>query len=230
MDKFDFVCISLKTRLDRQESMKCLFQKLGILDRVTWWLVDKHPKAGVYGCFESHFNIWQKHGSKEFLCVFEDDLALVEQPKDFFDALSHIPELTSNGIRIVNLAPSPFYVTETLKYGFDRGYFSDTAAYVIPRKHLPEVIEHVRPHFGIAIDVAMFDLPSIGRSIFRQNESPSDIMDTPYYTLGKETRESIGATFPGFGLMVISFLKYTRSDPKYRNEENIPAEIVDRRS
>ena len=228
LNRFDFVCISLKNRKDRQKHMEGLFRRLKILDRITWWLVDKHPTGGVYGCFESHLNVWKRHGNREFLFVFEDDINLVDPGGviEFHNVLSCIPELDYS---IINCAPSPLYITGSYKHGFDSGYFLDTAAYVIPRKHLPRVIRHVEPHFGIPIDIATFDLPSVGREIFRQIGDTSDILDGPYYAWRKETRESISKTFPGFGLIVITVLKLIRSDPSYRNEKAIPSQIVDRR-
>ena len=223
LDRIDFVCISLKHRTDRHDHMRSVFKKLNIADIVTWWLVDKHPTSGVYGCFESHFNIWQKFGTKEYLCIFEDDIdGTVEE---FYNALYMLDTVDA---KIINLAPSVIYAPEFYDYQFNRGYFFDLAAYIIPRRYLPEVIGHVRPHFGIPIDIATVDIDTVGRSVFGQIDLPSDISD-PYLKMRKYIRETISTVLPGFGLIVISALKASRSDPYFRDECRIPDKIVDRR-
>ena len=102
LERIDFVCISLRSRHDRQEHMKQVFTKLGILDRVKFWLVDKHPKGGIYGCFESHFNVWSKHGIKDYLCIFEDDID--GDPAIFHDTIKNLPNLDA---MVINIGPSP---------------------------------------------------------------------------------------------------------------------------
>ena len=80
---FDFVCVTLDSRRhDRGKSSMELFKKLNIAHLMNWWIVDKHPDGGVYGCFESHVSVWEsKEFTKPFLCIFEDDLGLNEECK-----------------------------------------------------------------------------------------------------------------------------------------------------
>jgi len=203
--------------------MKCLFRLLNI--EVDWWIVDKHPEGGIYGCFESHLNIWEKYGTKKYLCVFEDDIELINGVDEFYHALSVVPSLDA---KVISLGPSAVYVKEKLKNGFSRGFFLDLAAYIIPRKYLPDVIEHVKPHFGIHIDIAMLGLPTVARQIFRQNDSPSDNCHDSFMLL-KKAREIAAFSLPGVGDLIVNYLILRRSNPKYREEEKIPPLIVDRR-
>ena len=67
-------CINLKTREDRYKSSKRIFDKYDI--PVQYFQVDKHPKGGAYGCFDSHIKIIRKaysEGANQVL-IFEDDI------------------------------------------------------------------------------------------------------------------------------------------------------------
>jgi GR25 family glycosyltransferase involved in LPS biosynthesis len=70
----DIVCINLKTRIDRRKWSEHIFSSLNIPYR--FYLTDKSPKGGRYGCFESHINVIREAYNKGHsnILIFEDDL------------------------------------------------------------------------------------------------------------------------------------------------------------
>ncbi len=71
-------CISVASRVDRQETAKQVFAELGILQRVEFVLVQKHPSNPEEGIFESHLQCLSrgvKEGGKHIL-IFEDDISI----------------------------------------------------------------------------------------------------------------------------------------------------------
>jgi GR25 family glycosyltransferase involved in LPS biosynthesis len=74
---FDRVyCISLKDRTDRREAAKREFARVGLLDRVEFVIVDRHPTDSEQGIFESHMSCVRAGlaaGAQRIL-IFEDDV------------------------------------------------------------------------------------------------------------------------------------------------------------
>lgn len=117
-----FVCISLQECEDRRENIKVLFRELNILDKIIFWIVDRHPNGGTYGCFESHYNIWTTNEIKtKYLCVFEDDLSCFENMKTtckrFKRLLKFLKQNTVDS-DLINLEPGSGY------YGNESIFFS----------------------------------------------------------------------------------------------------------
>ena len=48
------ICINLKERDDRMENAQKEFDKVGLGQMVEFLRVDRHPRGGSYGCFDSH--------------------------------------------------------------------------------------------------------------------------------------------------------------------------------
>lgn len=75
MDFFDdIICINMKHRDDRREHMRMMMKQLDIPFR--FYLAERNPKGGIYGCFESHINVIKQcydTGCKHIM-IFEDDL------------------------------------------------------------------------------------------------------------------------------------------------------------
>jgi GR25 family glycosyltransferase involved in LPS biosynthesis len=69
----DIVCINLDISHDRKKHAQHYFDKLGIPGR--FFTATKHPKGGMYGCFDSHIQILQEAYDKGLnnILVFEDD-------------------------------------------------------------------------------------------------------------------------------------------------------------
>ncbi|RUM40675.1 MAG: hypothetical protein DSY80_09890 [Desulfocapsa sp.] len=71
-------CISVDSRVDRRETAKEAFVKLGIMDRVEFVLVQKHPTNPEEGIFNSHLHCLSrglKEGGEHIL-IFEDDIVV----------------------------------------------------------------------------------------------------------------------------------------------------------
>lgn len=69
-------CISIDTRLDRRAEAKKQFTAVGLLARVEFVLVKKHPEDQEKGIFQSHIHCLQKgveSGARHIL-LFEDDI------------------------------------------------------------------------------------------------------------------------------------------------------------
>lgn len=76
-DFFDHIhCISLTNRTDRRDEAAAQFARVGLADRVQFWLVEKHPDDSEQGIFESHMGCLRhalQAGAKTIL-IFEDDI------------------------------------------------------------------------------------------------------------------------------------------------------------
>ena len=71
-----FYCISLDERGDRRAEAKRQFGKIGLLGRVEFLIVKKHPHNIEQGIFESHLTCMKKGilAGAETIVVFEDDI------------------------------------------------------------------------------------------------------------------------------------------------------------
>ena len=69
-------CISLAHRLDRQEEARAQFAAVGLVDRVEFLIVEKHPVDCEQGIYESHLKCMRKGiaAGAERIMVFEDDI------------------------------------------------------------------------------------------------------------------------------------------------------------
>lgn len=72
--QFDAIyCITLKENIDRQASATVIAHQLGI--PLQFFRVDRHPRGGRYGCFESHVELirFLYHRGARSALIFEDD-------------------------------------------------------------------------------------------------------------------------------------------------------------
>ena len=69
-------CISLDGRFDRREEAKKQFAKVGLLDRVEFVVVQKHPVSPKEGCYQSHIACMRKAiaADSKHILIFEDDI------------------------------------------------------------------------------------------------------------------------------------------------------------
>lgn len=98
-DYFDRIyCISLTERIDRQEEAKAQFNAVGLLDRVEFVLVDKHPVDCEQGIYESHLLCMKKglDAGAATILIFEDDICFDRfRPgtlRDAIDFMSTAPD------------------------------------------------------------------------------------------------------------------------------------------
>ena len=71
-------CISIDTRIDRRTEAKKQFKRVGLLERVEFLHVARHPENPEKGIFQSHMKCLQKglqEGANHIL-IFEDDILI----------------------------------------------------------------------------------------------------------------------------------------------------------
>lgn len=76
---FDAIyCISIAARHDRRQSAERQFEKLGILSRVEFVLVEKHPTNQEEGIYQSHMECLRRglQAEAQHILVFEDDILI----------------------------------------------------------------------------------------------------------------------------------------------------------
>lgn len=176
----DFVCISLDFRKDRRDRIKPFFSRLGILDQVNWWIVQKHPSGGIYGCFESHYSVWNNQEfTKPYLCVFEDDITEINETsrERFTHLLANIKETDLYGYDFINLEPKLGYITRKVTDNIFEGYFLDLGCYLIKRAAIPRISANIRNLYGMDVDIALYNACrylGVFPQIFQQYENDSD--------------------------------------------------------
>lgn len=80
-------CISVDRRQDRRESAATEFRRIGILSRVEFVIVSRHPEDHEQGIFESHLECMKRGtaaGAKT-LAIFEDDIVFDRYTVDTLD-------------------------------------------------------------------------------------------------------------------------------------------------
>ncbi len=87
-------CISLVERSDRREEAKAQFKAVGLLEKVEFFLVNKHPFDCEQGIYESHILCMKKglHADAANMVIFEDDIC--------FDRFA--PETLRNSIDFIS--------------------------------------------------------------------------------------------------------------------------------
>lgn len=154
----DIVCINLATRSDRRSYAQSVFQKFHIPAR--FHLVEKHPKGGMYGCFDSHIQVI-KHAydsGKNNLLVFEDDLLPTETYSD--DHVKHAIQFMKESkdweimyfgyfVFNYNLNPNKCYLNAEVVYPHVVKYnpFA-THAYCLNRKGMEKILNKHLSYIG----------------------------------------------------------------------------------
>ncbi len=184
-----FVCITLEESADRRKSIRVIFEKLGILDKVIFWQVNRHPGGGIFGCFESHYNVWTtKEIRTKYVCVFEDDLSYFSTEKEsckrFHKLLNFIEEGNYPDCDFINVEPGSGYYdhNEDESVFFSKnsmneirsGYTTRTGCYIGEKSKLEQLAKKIKPYYGIDIDIALYgivNMYSLVVPIFRQDKS-----------------------------------------------------------
>lgn len=80
--KYQYYCINLFERQDRYEKMVKVFNENGL--EVKFIRNSKHPKGGIYGCFDSHIQCIKDayNNNLDYCIVFEDDNNIYPNCKD----------------------------------------------------------------------------------------------------------------------------------------------------
>lgn len=91
-------CISLDERTDRREEAKIQFSRVGLLERVEFALVKKHPRDCEQGIYESHMTCIRNalQADARNILIFEDDILFERFSrstlKHCVDFLSTVPD------------------------------------------------------------------------------------------------------------------------------------------
>lgn len=91
-------CISIDQRIDRREQSKKQFADVGLLERVEFVIVAKHPENREKGIFESHICCLRKglETGAEHILIFEDDVFFQKfDARSLDEACSHLGSSTN---------------------------------------------------------------------------------------------------------------------------------------
>lgn len=173
-------CINLKTRDDRYESSRKVFNQYDI--PVKYFRVDKHPKGGAYGCFDSHIKVIRKayyEGANRVL-IFEDDISPTDYltPKRLETAINFMENEDWDLFYLGALPNIRSYKSYSTSYpGIYRLRGICTHAYIINRKTMKKLIN--LKYNGTAIDyyyIHNFNKSyAVYPTLFFQGLSESDI-------------------------------------------------------
>lgn len=177
---FDRVyCISVAGRDDRLRSARLAFAEAGLLPRVEFVIVNKHPSNSEQGIFESHMKCIElglQHKANTML-VFEDDI-LLESP--VAGALKNAVDFLQSGTAW-DLFFLGCFVSKSWPTGFENvlrvRFRSTNHAYAIHARFAERLVNH--NWNGKAYDDFLRDMQdtrffAIFPSIAFQSESPTD--------------------------------------------------------
>ncbi len=95
-------CISVDDRIDRRKQVKKQFAAVGLLERVEFVLVARHPENREKGIFESHMLCLERGlaTGAQHIMIFEDDVFFRDfDPRTLAEACLHLDHLESwNGL------------------------------------------------------------------------------------------------------------------------------------
>lgn len=148
------VCINLREREDRYEQVRKRFesvglscQKTGVEDEdaaaVQFLRVERHPKGGRYGCYDSHRIVMQQayDDGLNSVLIFEDDVEfrdgwekVVEEAKQFLDSGTQYDALM--------LGPELKFVDEKTFPNIWRVKCIHAHAYIVSREGMKSFISH----------------------------------------------------------------------------------------
>lgn len=178
-DFFDRIyCISLVERTDRREDAKVQFSRVGLLERVEFALVKKHPENCEQGIYESHIDCIRKgvQADARSILIFEDDVLFERFSRSALrrcvDFLSAAPDwnLFFLGCLVKRSKRTPN------EHVLEVSYRSLAHAYAVNRKFADVLVE--QPWQGLAFDEMLSDFGggcyAIYPSIAFQSNSPTD--------------------------------------------------------
>lgn len=172
-------CISLIERPDRFESAKNTFKKTGI-ENVNFLRINKHPKGGRYGCYDSHLRVLDNTAT-DVVIVFEDDCNINEHNTfNWKEVLSEIEKCFNNGFTYFSIANIPLHVSEqVLSPGVLLSQTTCTCGYAIKKsKYLDIRDDLLEAHSYAHIDEMYYklipDQVCLKIPLFVQNFADSD--------------------------------------------------------
>ena len=154
----DIVCINLDSRKDRRKGTQKVFDLLNISGR--YHTVSRHPKGGMYGCFDSHIQVIKEAYDKGLsnLLVFEDDIKItptysnkqVHECVEFMKNnnewdifyLGYFPSNTTRG-SMKDFIHADFINEHIIKYGPLAAH-----AYCVSRRGMKRILENYEVYIG----------------------------------------------------------------------------------
>lgn len=175
-------CINLKTRDDRYNHAKKVFDGLGI--DVEFFRTDKHPNGGCEGCFNSHIECIKRAYDKglERALIFEDDISLEVSQEKLNTLMEKVERfITKNNdwdLFYLGGTYSFYHYYRRINENIISGPCICTHAYIINRRMMKRMLEY--EYDGRPIDVIYSSLKdtksySIRPFIFDQYGFSSDI-------------------------------------------------------
>jgi GR25 family glycosyltransferase involved in LPS biosynthesis len=153
----DVVCINLKERTDRYQWVSSVFEQLNIPVRFVF--VERSPKGGMYGCFESHIDIIKhcyEKGCNNIL-IFEDDIyptatydtSMIQEAVDFMKS-NDTWDLFYLGYFAMNEHPSIYFLPPTYTKSKHIVKFSPLAthAYCLSRRAMQKILRTYQEYIG----------------------------------------------------------------------------------
>ncbi len=128
-------CISVDSREDRRADAKKQFAAIGLLDRVEFILVRKHPENREKGIFQSHILCINKglQEGGEHILIFEDDILIKKfQPRSLLNAIDYLHRTPSWNSFLLGAISSKITVTDEQSV-VKLGYRSLAHAYALNR-------------------------------------------------------------------------------------------------
>ena len=131
---YEIYCINLINRKDRLNRMKNIFNKLDIIDKVNFHIVEKHKYGSRYGCFNSHLECLEKAKS-DYIIIFEDD-CILNTNFIWNDLIKTIDKYFKNpSIEYFSIGCIPISILPiNLEDNIIKGKFTTTLCYAIKKK------------------------------------------------------------------------------------------------
>jgi hypothetical protein len=148
--------MTLDSREDRRIKLEPEFDRLDI--PIEWWIVERHPNGGNYGCFETHINIWEKNNA-DIMIVFEDDFNFAGSKKEFWKILNEAIQL-SNKYDTVHLGVLPYQVKRKISDNFYEGKFLTASCYLSRKNNIQRLLPIIKQYYGCQPDVAISQISS----------------------------------------------------------------------
>lgn len=147
----------IKTQ-DRHESANHVFKQIGVANKVSFFKVDKSPKGGMYGCFESHIQVIKdsyRRGDESVL-IFEDDIfptavfsaSLIQNGVDFMQRNTGEWDLFYYGYFVTNEYLDNIFKTTLVAPHVIQFRPNATHAYCISRKGMEKVLKMYQKFIG----------------------------------------------------------------------------------
>ena len=96
-----YYCISIDERADRRADAEAQFEKVGLVDKVEFVIVQKHPHNCEEGIYNSHMACIKRglQAGADNIVIFEDDILFDRFSPAGLKTVSNFYQAPSNGMR-----------------------------------------------------------------------------------------------------------------------------------